>query len=93
VNSNEEVVARSEVTRLKLELPRIWRVGEEKPGTLHEGELPGKTATTFSQGIMGFVLTTYQPCKRTNNFSRSVDYYGYHLIIARNASKNRRRAS
>jgi len=70
-------------------LTHFWGVGEEKPGTLYEGESPSKTATKFSQGIVGFVLTTYQPCKRTNNFSRSVDYYGYPLINARNASKNR----
>ena len=80
-------------SRQILTLPRFWRVGEEKSGTLYEGESPSKTATKFSQGIVGFVLTTYQPCKRTNNFSRSVDYHGYPLITARNASKNRRRAS
>src|SRR5437660_1678185 len=49
-------------------LPRCRGVREEKPGTLSEEESPGKTTTTFSQAIKGFVLTTYQPYKRTNNF-------------------------
>lgn len=50
---------------------QFHRVGERKSRILYGGELPGKTATTFSQGAMEFVLTTYQQL-----------FYGIELITA-----------